>query len=276
MDRCSVFVDAGYLFAQGSALVAGSRRRREDLRLDIAGVRSALQDAAAMLAPGVAVLRIYWYDGAPMGRLSAQQYALAETDGIKLRLGALNLGGEQKGVDPLIVSDLVELSRNRSICDAVLVTGDDDVRLGVLVAQSYGVRVHLVGIEPARATQSRLLRMEADTLTEWNVAHVGAFLSVREEPVQPPVTPAGEGGGTPGSPLCSVVRAFVDALSPDQVQGARSFTEGAGGLPPDIDRRLLPACRTAIGRNLDASERRLVRAIARDMLLGLPTQCAAQ
>lgn len=275
MDRCSVFVDAGYLFAQGSALVSGSRRRREDLRLDIAAVRSSLRDAVNVLAPGVPVLRIYWYDGAPMGRLSAQQYALAETDGIKLRLGALNLGGEQKGVDPLIVSDLVELARNRSICDAVLVTGDDDVRLGVLVAQSYGVRVHLVGIEPARATQSRLLRMEADSLLEWDEAHVGAFLSVREE--QPPMqVPAGGDGDKPANPLCSVVSAFVAALSPDQMQGARSFAEAAGGLPPDIDRRLLPACRTAIGRNLDASERRLVRAIARDMLLGLPTHTAVQ
>ncbi len=275
MDRCSVFVDAGYLFAQGSALLAGSRRRREDIRLDIAGVRSALQDAAAMVAPGVPVLRIYWYDGAPMGRLSAQQYALAETDGIKLRLGALNLGGEQKGVDPLIVSDLVELARNRSICDAVLVTGDDDVRLGVLVAQSYGVRVHVVGIEPARATQSRLLRMEADSLMEWGAARVSAFLSMRDEPAAtPPPTPVVDGESA--TPLMTVVSAFVSALSPDQMQGARSFAQAAGGLPPDIDRRLLPVCRTAIGRNLDASERRHVRAIARDMLLGLPTQIAVQ
>lgn len=196
MDRCGVFVDAGYLFAQGSALLAGSRRKREDLRLDIGGVRALVGTAAASLAPDTRLLRIYWYDGAPFGRLSAQQFALAEAEGFKLRLGALNLSGEQKGVDPLIVSDLVELSRNRSICDAILVAGDDDLRLGVLVAQSYGVRVHLVGIEPARATQSRLLRMEADSLLEWGEADVGSALSlvVVQPPAPAEIAPGEEGG----------------------------------------------------------------------------------
>jgi uncharacterized LabA/DUF88 family protein len=272
MNRCGVFVDAGYLFAQGSALITGSRRKREDLRLDIAGVVTLLRKTVEELPAEVQLLRIYWYDGAPFGRLSAQQYAIAETDGVKLRLGALSLGGEQKGVDPLIVSDLVELARNRSICDAVLVAGDDDLRLGVLVAQSYGVRVHLVGIEPSRATQSRLLRMEADSLAEWGSAHVGQFLSIRQ------AAPLPSSGGEEDRPeaLSDVVSAFMASLSDDQMQGARSFAEASGGLPPDIDRRLLPACRATIGRNLDAAERRLVRAIARDLLLGLPTHTAAQ
>jgi uncharacterized LabA/DUF88 family protein len=273
MNRCGVFVDAGYLFAQGSALIAGSRRKREDLQLDIPRILALLQ-GAANIAPAAELLRIYWYDGAPFGRLSAQQYAIAETDGIKLRLGALSLSGEQKGVDPLIVSDLVELARNRSICDAILVAGDDDLRLGVLVAQSYGVRVHLVGIEPARATQSRLLRMEADTLAEWGRAEVGSFLAVREA-LPASLSEACSPEDKPEA-LCTVVASFIGTLSSDQTVGARSFAETSGGLPPDIDRRLLPACRAAIGRNLDAAERRLVRAIARDLLLGLPTQTAAQ
>jgi hypothetical protein len=31
MDRCAVFVDAGYLFAQGGVAIAGSRMSRADL-----------------------------------------------------------------------------------------------------------------------------------------------------------------------------------------------------------------------------------------------------
>ena len=85
---------------------------------------------------------------------------LAESDGIKLRLGYLNMAGEQKGINTLIVTDMIELARNGSMCDAVLVSGDEDVRVGVVVAQSFGVRVHLLGIAPSRSSQSKQLRME--------------------------------------------------------------------------------------------------------------------
>jgi uncharacterized LabA/DUF88 family protein len=43
---------------------------------------------------------------------------------------------------------LIELARNQAICDATVVTGDSDVRVAVQIAQSFGVRVHLIGLEP--------------------------------------------------------------------------------------------------------------------------------
>jgi len=89
-----------------------------------------------------------------------------------VRLGFLNSAGQQKGVDSLIVTDLVELARNRAVGDVVLVSGDEDVRIGVQLAQSFGVRVHLVGVKPCAGNQSPELRQEADTCTE-----VGHFSS---------------------------------------------------------------------------------------------------
>ena len=50
--------------------------------------------------------------------------------------------------------------------DALVVSGDEDVRVGVQVAQSYGVRVHLLGIVPARGSQSKQLLQESDTTAE--------------------------------------------------------------------------------------------------------------
>ena len=46
--------------------------------------------------------------------------------------------GRQKGVDSLIVTDLIELARNHAISDAVLLAGDEELRIGVQIAQSLG------------------------------------------------------------------------------------------------------------------------------------------
>ena len=151
MDRIAVFVDAGYLFAQGSALLTGSKKRREQLALDPASAIEALKAVAVARAPDCKLLRIYWYDGAIGGtRQTSDQAAIAHLDDVKLRLGFINSHGQQKGVDSLIVTDLIELGRLKSISDALLLSGDEDVRIGVQIAQNHGVRVHLLGIAPSR------------------------------------------------------------------------------------------------------------------------------
>jgi uncharacterized LabA/DUF88 family protein len=83
---------------------------------------------------------------------------LAHLDNVKVRLGFVNSVGEQKGVDSLIVTDMIALARNRAVSDAVLVSGDEDLRVGVQQAQEFGVRVHLVGIKPSGGNQSLFLR----------------------------------------------------------------------------------------------------------------------
>jgi len=64
VERAAVFVDAGYLFAQGSAALSGSKKARVDLTLDAAAVIEELKALLARRAPAVSLLRIYWYDGA--------------------------------------------------------------------------------------------------------------------------------------------------------------------------------------------------------------------
>jgi uncharacterized LabA/DUF88 family protein len=60
----------------------------------------------------------------------------------------------------------------------VLVTGDDDLRGGVEQAQALGVRVHLVGIPPARENQAALLVQAADSVRELTSAELHTFLSL--------------------------------------------------------------------------------------------------
>ena len=176
MDRAAVFVDAGYVFASGSRALSGEKLQRSQLHLDHEAVLRLLAALVAELT-GLPLLRIYWYDGASTGP-NAAHVALAYRPSLKLRLGHVDAHGQQQGVDQLLVTDLVTLAQNRALCDAVLVTGDDDLRDGVEQAQALGVRVHLVGIPPARENQAAALVQAADQVRELTRTELSSFLSL--------------------------------------------------------------------------------------------------
>ena len=147
--RTAVFVDAGYLYSAGSKLLSGNALPRTSVQLDLDAALGALRHAVQASSPSGSLLRIYWYDGMPRAGPTSEQQNLADSTDVKLRLGVIAYTGRQKGVDSLIVTDLIELARNHAITDALLLSGDEDVRIGVQIAQTYGVRVHLLGIQPA-------------------------------------------------------------------------------------------------------------------------------
>lgn len=254
MQRTAVFVDAGYLFAQGSVLLTGSRQGREQLSLDIPRVTDALRQVAFERS-GRPLLRIYWYDAMRVGRPTPEQMLLADSDDIKIRLGQINAAGEQKGVDALIITDLADLARNRAVTDAVLVSGDEDLRVGVLLAQQQGVRVHLVGIQPARANQSRSLRQEADTTAEWDAALVGSFLTCAQPPSATQAAPAAARTG-----LDEQITLLVTALDRAQLSALKALFATTGQLPQEHDRTLLRLGRQHYGQStLTGAERTVLR-----------------
>lgn len=285
VDRVAVFVDAGYLFAQGSALLTGSSKPRADLILDAPAVVAELKTAATA-ACTCSLLRIYWYDGTIKGtRLTADQARLANLDDVKVRLGSVNSFGQQKGVDPLIITDLIELARQKAICDAVLIAGDEDIRVGVQIAQNYGVRVHLLGIAPSRGNQSPALMQEADTRKEWHSDVVRRFLAERTAaapavapvvPTAPIVAVAGNASTQPqGASAKSAffdptleltAKEFVDALQQSEIEALEAYWKSARGLPPELDRRLLPAGRTATGHDLSSQEKVFIRSRVQKMV----------
>ncbi len=113
------------------------------------------------------VLRTYWYDGARNGSPTPSHLAIGSQQRVKLRLGRINGAGQQKGVDTLIVRDLMVLSQERSITHAFVLSGDEDLREGVAYAQDRGVIVGLLGIRGKNGTsQSAELLREADLISE--------------------------------------------------------------------------------------------------------------
>ena len=263
MERVAVFVDAGYLFAQGATNLTNNKVSRSQLTLNAAEIVNQLKTLAQTQSGGRTLLRVYWYDGAKSGP-TVEQITLADMDDVKVRLGTINSAGQQKGVDSLLVTDMIDLARNQAISDAVVVTGDGDLRIAVQIAQTFGVRVHLVGLEPCSGSQSRLLRQEADTTHEISKSEIGKFLAVSTFVAQIPLPTAVPLPASGLKPTFEEGKTQSIATLISQIPtGTQSILDAAIGnsdiIPAQYDRRLLGTCRGAIGRDLSGDERRLLR-----------------
>jgi hypothetical protein len=214
--------------------------------------------AFAERVAAVPLLRVYWYDGTSTGPTS-QHLTLAHLDNVKVRLGFVNSVGEQKGVDSLIVTDMITLARNRAISNAVLLSGDEDLRVGVQQAQEFGVRVHLVGIKPGRGSQSLFLLQEADTTHEWGTAEVSGFLSCKRRAGPDPLAGTVGPAAPVADPLSAVAARVCGGLEASVLATVVGAFEGSGQLPRDVDRQLLAGGRSALGRDLDPHEKKHIR-----------------
>ena len=283
MDRVAVFVDAGYLFAQGSKELCGRRLSRGEISLDHEALVQTLKEFAET-ASGLPLLRIYWYDGTSQGP-SSQHNTLADQADMKVRLGFVNPAGQQKGVDSLIVTDMITLARNRAMADCVLLSGDEDIRVGVQQAQEYGARVHLLGIGPARGSQSLFLLREADSSHEWDSEVLNGFLECTPAAPDPTRTKDEPEAPASGGPPVETVLPDVSrqrSRDPRLDQVARQLAEDVPSAevpslvkqirvtnlrPPQIDGRLLAMAQTAIGGyELDFRQKNEVRAAFTDAL----------
>lgn len=206
MDRFAVFVDAGYLYAAGGKVTCG-RKTRAAFDFDPVGFMGTLLPRLKEMS-GLPLLRTYWYDGAKRGIPTVQQQNVASLPSVKLRLGRLNSKNQQKGVDALIYHDLITLASTRSIADAFLLSGDEDLREGVRAAQGAGVRVGLVGIDEGDTrNQSPELCDEVDE-------HLTLFVE----------------------DLSPFFRPLPTATPPDQARGNGTSSPVSGLDPADVER----------------------------------------
>ena len=247
MDRVAAFVDAGYVFAAGAEALVGQTRRRSELILDCCAAIQTVSKKATEVT-GLPLLRVYWYDGTDSGP-TIQQRVLAECPDAKLRLGFVRKGDEnrvqQKGVDSLLVTDMITLARNRAVATCVLVAGDADLLVGVQQVQEHGVRVHLLGIRPQRGgNQSQFLLNEADQVHHWNADNVREFLAC----VPQTNAPANYRGDAQRL-LEWAVQKTVDAIAvlPNLLGRVDALHQANRPHPRDVDALLLRLTSDAIG-----------------------------
>ena len=173
MDRCALFVDAGYMLADGAMAVHGTRRR-ESVSWDYEGLLQLLGNLARDRT-GLPLLRCYWYEATVEGRRTAEHDALADLPGIKLRLAKLR-PGRREGVETEIHRDLTVLARNRAISDAVVVSAEEDLAQVLSDVQDLGLRVTIVHVTvDGNWTISRSLRQECDDIMELTSAHLRPY-----------------------------------------------------------------------------------------------------
>ncbi|MER7132411.1 NYN domain-containing protein [Streptosporangium saharense] len=176
MDRCALFVDAGYLLADGAMAVHGTRHR-EAVSWDYPGLLTLLNELSRERT-GLPLLRCYWYEATVEGRRTPEHDALADLPGLKLRLSRIR-PGRREGVDAQVHRDLMTLARNGAVCDAVVVSGDEDLAQVLCDAQDFGVRVTVVHITAEGSwAVSRSLRQECDDLIEVGAAHLRPYVTL--------------------------------------------------------------------------------------------------
>lgn len=206
MDRFVVMVDAGYLLHQSAEIVserASTKRHHLEVMNPAALVNLLLDKTRTALGLTTReLLRVYWYDGVMASGLSAQQRAIADLPDVHFRAGIVNAAGQQRGVDSLIVTDLIELAGNGAISDAALVTGDGDFAIGIEMAQKKGVRIAVIGVEDAELGVSHRQSFEITSRAD-RVARLGVYdLSAVMRYVPPAATeydyPQSYGSAFPG------------------------------------------------------------------------------
>jgi uncharacterized LabA/DUF88 family protein len=173
VDRCALFVDAGYVLADGAMAVHGTRHR-ESVSWDYAGLLSFM-GSIARERTGRPLLRCYWYEASVEGRRTSEHDSLADLPGLKLRLGRTR-PGRREGVESEIRRDLTTLARNNAISDALLVSAEEDLAQVVADVQDLGIRVTIVHITVGgNWTISRSLRQECDDIIEIGEGHLRPF-----------------------------------------------------------------------------------------------------
>ena len=247
MDRVAAFVDAGYVFAAGAEAMYGQTKRRSELILDCCTAIETIAAKAKDIS-GLPLLRVYWYDGTDSGP-TIQQSVLAECEDAKLRLGFVRKGeqnkSQQKGVDSLLVTDMITLARNRAVATCVLVSGDSDLLVGVQQSQEHGSRVHLLGIRPQQGGNlSPFLLNEADRVHHWDAANIREFLAH-----VPQINRPTNYGNDTQRLLEWAAQTTVDAIKalPRLIGRIHTLHQGNRPHPRDIDALLLKRASDAIG-----------------------------
>jgi|CZKG01.1.fsa_nt_gi hypothetical protein len=213
-DRSAIFIDAGYLLAAGGLLCCGVKDRSR-FTCDYERLTEELAAWANTHSGGMTSLRTYWYDGAKNAVPTADHERIGGLPYVKVRLGRIH-SGQQKGVDALIYRDLMTLARERAVSRAYLLSGDEDLREGVIAAQDMGVQVILIGIPTSRrSNQSAALVREADELVVLPREHWSPYFAP---------TPA---GASPMSPARSTAAASPKATAtPEAARAAgRAFAK---------------------------------------------------
>ena len=249
MFRVAVFADAGYIWVQFGQILKHIPLKRSEIEVDVVKLRTCLLKRIREIFPNRDLLRIYWYDGLSLN-MEPNQFTrdLAAQDDFKVRYGTVNSVGQQKGVDGLLIADLLSLAQNKSITDALIISGDGDLAPGVAAAQALGVRIHRLELG-TREASSPVLRNEVDANSVWSDSEILSFIRCGEQQLP-------EDCAIVDDPVISALaQEFCKTISDEQ----KSRVEADMPLPHDLDSHALCFTRDRLQRNLTEEEKTQLR-----------------
>nr|WP_156000258.1 NYN domain-containing protein [Streptomonospora sp. PA3] len=205
-------------------------RNRDSVSWDYAGLVQLLNEVARDRTQ-LPLLRCYWYEATTDGRRTQEQDGIADIPGIKFRAARIR-PGRREGVESYVQRDLTTLARTGVLCEAVLVSGDEDMAQVVSDVQDLGVRVTVVHISvEGNWTISRALRRECDDLIEIGAGHlrphVTLLAGVGEDDTSETTTPLSNGRSH--SPPEMPRRPVASHPAPGRVEPAAA---SSGGYEP--------------------------------------------
>jgi hypothetical protein len=238
LDRCALFVDAGYALGDGALAVHGTRHR-DSVSWDYAGLLKLLSGLSADRT-GLPLLRCYWYDVAPAGAQSADHDSLADLPGVKLRLSKAR-PSRREGVETEMRKDLTALARNHAVSDVVIVSAEEDLAPAIAEVQEFGVRAVLlyIGADSSEAG-SRALRQECDASAEVSASHLRPFVELIAG-AEPQAGNAGYreqlvSSGAPQAGNAGYREQLVSSGAPQRAIEAAGQRPFASGGPAEYDR----------------------------------------
>lgn len=251
MDRYAIFVDAEYLYTEGGMLCCNSPERHEILLYGL-GANDFLIGLASDVCD-LQPLRTYWYDTSSDGDPTPAQQLVATLPNMKLRLQSHGAADAQSSMSAAISRDLSTLARGRAICDAFLLSADEDLLDCVREAQDLGLRVILINIASRNERKDRPggLTTEADEVIKLTKDDLSRFIRRRRAP--------DDAGSDTYDPVDSVAAAAADfaeswlyRASDDEFD---SLLDQRPRIPESLDGDLLYAVENVIGGSLRGQDR---------------------
>jgi len=264
--RCIALIDSNYmawLLKQSTDTDAESESEAEAYNRQalIPTLVQTLKQAGLALD----VQRVYWYTDNPDSQFPQDQI---------LRALDVTSGEPSEVAFSAMSADIARLSE-RKACEHLLIASDDDrLTASIDEAQLHGLNVYLLADESARH-MDQLINEDPAWCRLLAQADRRVLLmpqAARELTAQPRAAAAPTATHDPElvrSKLQEVVDGWWDDEPEDLREDLRDELRGSHGIPQEVDRHMLLRVRRALDRPLSFPEKKILREMVRNKVLGV-------
>jgi hypothetical protein len=267
--KCIAMIDSHYM-----AWLLKQESDEESGALNRQALIPALSQALKTSGLALDIQRVYWYTDS-----EESQYL---SDQIVRTIPADQVEGSDALLE-MLSSDLKRMSENRA-CDHFLIASDDERILGLVDdAQLRGIGVHLLADESARHMDQLAI---ADP--DWCrlLAHADRRIFLQAAGIRDLTHTAKAAAAAPSAPpapidpevmrvkLMEVVSGWWSDEPQDIQDDLRDELLNNQGIPQEVDRHLLLRVRKVLERPLSFPEKKMLREMVRNTVLGITEESA--